>query len=233
MTWETSCAKVRTPSNFAPAQPKICRGWRKAVLVGRHRLRHTHEVFLEEVQQLVLRLRRCHRLPGATFAACRTHLCGARQRTTAQNTCGAKIPKTHRSPRLQICAAHSLAELDARRLSETGYSRHRCVSTWTPTRPRPSCPEVLEAMRPFWSERYGNPSSAHQSGQRTRSAVEHARTSVASLLHCSPKEIVFTSGGTESDNLALSGFCSPCLEQTRTRPPHHHADRTPRRTLRR
>ena len=69
-------------------------------------------------------------------------------------------------------------------------------------------------MRPFWFERYGNPSSAHQSGQRTRSAVEHARTSVASLLHCSPKEIVFTSGGTESDNLALSGILQPWLDRT-------------------
>ena len=77
----------------------------------------------------------------------------------------------------------------------------------------PLLPEVLEAMRPFWLERYGNPSSAHQSGQRTRSAVEHARASVASLLHCSPKEIVFTSGGTESDNLALSGILQPFLDK--------------------
>lgn len=77
----------------------------------------------------------------------------------------------------------------------------------------PVLPEVVEAMRPFWLERYGNPSSAHQSGQRTRSAVEHARTSVASLLHCSPKEIVFTSGGTESDNLALSGILQDLLDK--------------------
>ena len=101
----------------------------------------------------------------------------------------------------------------------------------------PVLSEVLEAMRPFFLERYGNPSSAHQSGQRTRSAVEHARASVASLLHCSPKEIVFTSGGTESDNLALSfaGVVRPqtFLRQTRTGTPHHHADRTPRRAVRR
>src|SRR5581483_6884138 len=62
-------------------------------------------------------------------------------------------------------------------------------------------------------ERYGNPSSAHQGGQRTRAAVEHARTAVASLLHCAPKEIVFTSGGTESDNLALSGILQPFLDR--------------------
>jgi cysteine desulfurase len=76
----------------------------------------------------------------------------------------------------------------------------------------PVLPEVVEAMRPFWSETFGNPSSAHHSGQRTRSAVEHARASVAALLHCSPKEIVFTSGGTESDNLALSGVLQPYLD---------------------
>jgi cysteine desulfurase len=77
----------------------------------------------------------------------------------------------------------------------------------------PLLPEVVEAMRPFWIESFGNPSSAHQSGQRTRSAVEHARASVARLLHCSPKEIVFTSGGTESDNLALTGVLQHFLDK--------------------
>src|ERR1700743_3118954 len=92
----------------------------------------------------------------------------------------------------------------------------------------PLLPEVVEAMRPFWSEGFGNPSSAHQSGQRTRSAVERARASVAKLLHCTAKEIVFTSGGTESDNLALSGVLQPYLD--RKEPAHlittsieHHA----------
>jgi cysteine desulfurase len=76
----------------------------------------------------------------------------------------------------------------------------------------PVLPEVVDAMRPFWTETFGNPSSAHQSGQRTRSAVEHARASVATLLHCVAKEVVFTSGGTESDNLALSGILQPFLD---------------------
>jgi len=76
----------------------------------------------------------------------------------------------------------------------------------------PVLPEVVDAMRPFWTEGFGNPSSAHQSGQRTRSAVEHARASVATMLHCAAKEIVFTSGGTESDNLALSGILQPFLD---------------------
>ena len=77
----------------------------------------------------------------------------------------------------------------------------------------PVLPEVIEAMRPFWSETFGNPSSAHHSGQRARSAVDHARTSIARLLNCSAKEIVFTSGGTESDNLALDGVLTPFLDK--------------------
>jgi cysteine desulfurase len=77
----------------------------------------------------------------------------------------------------------------------------------------PVLPQVVEAMRPFWSETFGNPSSAHHAGQRARSAVDHARTSIARLLGCSSKEIVFTSGGTESDNLALDGVLSPFLDK--------------------
>jgi cysteine desulfurase len=69
----------------------------------------------------------------------------------------------------------------------------------------PLLPEVLEAMRPFLLERFGNASSIHQEGQQARSAVEQARASVARLLGCRPAEIVFTSGGTESDNLAIFG----------------------------
>jgi cysteine desulfurase len=69
----------------------------------------------------------------------------------------------------------------------------------------PLLPEVFEAMRPFWMEHYGNASSIHQQGQHARGAVEQARTAVARFLHCLNSEIVFTSGGTESDNLALFG----------------------------
>ncbi|MBB5337974.1 cysteine desulfurase family protein [Tunturiibacter gelidoferens] len=69
----------------------------------------------------------------------------------------------------------------------------------------PLLPEVFEAMRPFFLEHYGNASSIHQQGQFARAAVDHARDQIASLLHCRTSEIVFTSGGTESDNLALFG----------------------------
>jgi len=69
----------------------------------------------------------------------------------------------------------------------------------------PLLPEVLEAMRPFLLERFGNASSIHQEGQQARSAVEGARASVARMLGCRPAEVVFTSGGTESDNLAIFG----------------------------
>src|SRR5215472_6841012 len=67
-------------------------------------------------------------------------------------------------------------------------------------------PEVFEAMRPYFGERFGNASSIHHHGQDTRAAVEDARESVAQLLGCTASEIVFTSGGTESDNLAIAGW---------------------------
>lgn len=77
----------------------------------------------------------------------------------------------------------------------------------------PVLPEVVAAMLPYFTEQAGNPSATHQSGQRTRSAVERARSSVAALLHASPKEIVFTSGGTESNNAALFGVLQPYLDR--------------------
>jgi cysteine desulfurase len=70
----------------------------------------------------------------------------------------------------------------------------------------PVLPEVFEAMRPYFGERFGNASSIHHHGQETRAAVEDARESVADLLGCTAAEIVFTSGGTESDNLAVAGW---------------------------
>jgi len=73
----------------------------------------------------------------------------------------------------------------------------------------PLVPEVFDAMRPYFIERFGNASSIHQQGQQARAAVEQARESVSSLLNCHPAEIVFTSCGTESDNLALFGLVQP------------------------
>jgi len=70
----------------------------------------------------------------------------------------------------------------------------------------PLLPEVFEAMRPYFAEHFGNASSIHHHGQETRAAVERARASVAALLGCRASEIVFTSGGTEGDNLALFGL---------------------------
>jgi cysteine desulfurase len=69
----------------------------------------------------------------------------------------------------------------------------------------PVRPEVLEAMKPYFLERYGNASSAHAYGQESRGAVEDARAAVAAFLNAPAGEIVFTSGGTESDNMALLG----------------------------
>src|SRR6266567_5766854 len=73
----------------------------------------------------------------------------------------------------------------------------------------PVMPEVFEAMRPYFGEQFGNASSIHHHGQQTRAAVEDARESVAALLGCRAAEVVFTSGGTESDNLGIFGIVSP------------------------
>jgi len=70
----------------------------------------------------------------------------------------------------------------------------------------PLLPEVFQAMRPYFGEHFGNASSIHHHGQQTRAAVEDARESVAALLGCRALEIVFTSGGTEADNLAIAGL---------------------------
>jgi len=69
----------------------------------------------------------------------------------------------------------------------------------------PVAPEVLAAMLPYYSEEYGNASSIHTFGQRARGAVEEARESVAALLGARPAEIMFSSGGTESNNHAIFG----------------------------
>lgn len=73
----------------------------------------------------------------------------------------------------------------------------------------PVLPAVFEAMQPYFVEHFGNASSIHHHGQETRAAVERARESVATLLGCRPAEVVFTSGGTEADNLAIFGLVQP------------------------
>ncbi|MGW8223342.1 MAG: cysteine desulfurase family protein [Syntrophobacteria bacterium] len=69
----------------------------------------------------------------------------------------------------------------------------------------PIDPEVAEAMRPYLFEHFGNPSSSHWYGIQTKKAVEEARRQLADLLHCNTEEVVFTSGGSESNNYAIKG----------------------------
>ena len=88
----------------------------------------------------------------------------------------------------------------------------------------PLAPEVLEAMTACLREEFGNPSSIHAFGRRSRAAVERARRTVADRLHCMPGDIIFTSGGTEADNMALA--CSVRDRGVRhliTSPIEHHA----------
>src|SRR5215213_7278142 len=69
----------------------------------------------------------------------------------------------------------------------------------------PVDPEVVSAMLPFWTAGWGNPSSLYAAGRAARAALDEARATVARVLGCAPNEIIFTSGGTEGDNLALKG----------------------------
>src|SRR5947207_15605824 len=67
-------------------------------------------------------------------------------------------------------------------------------------------PEVVAAMLPFLTEWYGNPSSVHRFGQRSRHAIEQARTQIAELVNCSENELLLTGGGTEAINTAVRGI---------------------------
>lgn len=88
----------------------------------------------------------------------------------------------------------------------------------------PLAPEVLEAMLPFMKDHFGNPSSIHSHGRRTKSALEKARKKVAELLNTSPSEVFFTSGGTEADNFAINRSIDTFeLKHAITSPLEHHA----------
>lgn len=84
--------------------------------------------------------------------------------------------------------------------------------------------EVLKAMYEVMETQYGNPSSIHAHGREVRTVIEKARKTVASLLHASPAEFFFTSGGTEADNMAIrSGIVDHRIQHAITSPIEHHA----------
>src|ERR687885_766446 len=79
----------------------------------------------------------------------------------------------------------------------------------------PVDPRVVEAMMPYLTGRFGNPSSVHFFGQEARAAVDRARREVAALVGARQNEIVFTSGGTEANNLAIRGLCEASVAHGR------------------
>ena len=96
-------------------------------------------------------------------------------------------------------------------------------SATTPTDPR-----VVQAMLPYFTEFYGNPSSLHSAGKAAADALERASVTIAGVLNCQPSEVIFTSGGTESDNLALRGVAAAMRARGRgqhivTTAAEHHA----------
>lgn len=89
-------------------------------------------------------------------------------------------------------------------------------------------PRVVEAMQPYWTERYGNASSIYRLGREAHHALDEARQTVADILNCAPNEVIFTGCGTESDNLALRGVALERRYRARknhliTSPIEHHA----------
>lgn len=87
--------------------------------------------------------------------------------------------------------------------------------------------EVVKAMQPYFTENYGNPSSLHQYGQEAKQALENSRKTIAKEINAEPEEIIFTSGGTESDNLAIKGVAYENKEKDHiitTKIEHHASD---------
>ena len=80
----------------------------------------------------------------------------------------------------------------------------------------PIDPQIAESMAPFINEHFGNPSSSHYFGAEPRSALDKARGQVANMLGCQPHEVIFTSGGTESNNQAVRGV----IDASNMREPH-------------
>src|SRR3989344_7790695 len=82
----------------------------------------------------------------------------------------------------------------------------------------PIHPKVAKAMAEFQNKYWGNPNSVHREGQKARAAIDFARAELAEFLHCKPQEIVFTSGATESNNLAIQGLVSYAIYDLKIKP---------------
>lgn len=85
-------------------------------------------------------------------------------------------------------------------------------------------PEVLDAMMPYLTTNYGNAGSLHKLGREASSAIETARQQVADFLNCQPENIIFTSGGSEANNLAIKGVATYLLSKGKTGIASQYAD---------
>lgn len=86
----------------------------------------------------------------------------------------------------------------------------------------PVAPEVVQAMQPYWEELFGNASSQHSAGEKAARAIERAQEQIGSFLGADPQELIFTSGATEANNLALKGILNPLLRQHHSGQPKPH-----------
>src|SRR5437764_15404579 len=95
----------------------------------------------------------------------------------------------------------------------------------------PTLPAVWDAMRPYLADVYGNPASAHRAGRRARQALEDARERIAARLGAQPDEVIFTSGGTEANNLAVFGLAGDLPGRVVASPLEHPSVAEPLRRL--
>ncbi len=140
---------------------------------------------------------RCH------WSRCRFRACTVQWRQADRDVCGGCCRENTESVKIVTSQFDDSPEMS---LGTTIYLDHAATT--------PTDPAVIEAMLPFWHETWGNPSSLYAAGRQARAALDRARATLAEILHCHPREITLTSGGSESDNLALRGVVAEARRAT-------------------
>ena len=133
-----------------------------------------------------------HYDPISGFPIYKSLLCDV-ERTEQEGSAARIIPAVQKSAENNGIMPNTVTKQTIRRV----YLDHNATT--------PVAPEVLQAMMPYLQDDFGNPSSVHTTGNRARKALETARRSVAGLLNCTARRIIFTSGGSEANNLAIRG----------------------------
>ena len=156
--------------------------------------------------------------PFANSFACHSYEKSRGVGEDTQSPTSISLPKLNPDHRVPLLLPTPVAPRGVTPYSEDSTAMKRIYLDHNATTPVDAA--VLDAMLPFFSGEFGNASSIHTFGQRARAAVETAREQVAALINARAQEIIFTSGGTESDNHAIFGIVAASLAAPSTTPPH-------------